>query len=236
MVNYIKYSDIEIFEGKVSKHKYPWHFHNCYTLIFVEKGSVKYEFKEKSIKIDEAEAIIIEPLKVHRNTISRYTAYKAIFIPREYLEKYIFTLKVTNTNVVDSLADLFKKVKLNYDKNEIKKVISEICEILINSQVEKIADSSLINHEVPKIKHDLSIKELAEEAHLSKFHFQRKFKKNCGLTIGQLKLQEKAMAAKALLEKGKLSTDVAYELGFFDQSHFIRYFKKMWATTPRNFK
>ena len=80
------------------------------------------------------------------------------------------------------------------------------------------------------------LNELAEKAHLSKFHFQRKFKKSNGLTIGQLKQQEKTIKAKTLLEKGKMSTDVAYELGFFDQSHFIKYFKKMWATTPKNFK
>jgi len=56
------------------------------------------------------------------------------------------------------------------------------------------------------------------------------------LTIGQLKQQEKTTKAKALLENGKLSTDVAHQLGFFDQSHFIKYFKKMWAITPKNFK
>ena len=54
------------------------------------------------------------------------------------------------------------------------------------------------------------------------------------MTIGQLKQQERTIKAKTLIESGKLSTDVAYELGFFDQSHFIKYFKKMWATTPKN--
>jgi AraC-like DNA-binding protein len=88
---------------------------------------------------------------------------------------------------------------------------------------------------LPNLNYDLSINELAQEAHLSKFHFQRKFKKKYGLTIGQLKQQEKTIKAKTLLENGELSTDAAYELGFFDQSHFIKYFKKMWATTPKNF-
>ena len=69
---------------------------------------------------------------------------------------------------------------------------------------------------------------------LLRFHFQRIFKNQFGLTIGQLKQQEKTLLAKTLLENGKLSTDVAYEVGFFDQSHFIKYFKKMWATTPKN--
>ncbi|MBK8392256.1 MAG: helix-turn-helix transcriptional regulator [Saprospiraceae bacterium] len=76
-------------------------------------------------------------------------------------------------------------------------------------------------------RYNLTITELAEKAHLSKFHFQRIFKNRFGLTIGQLKQQEKTLLAKTLLENGKLPTDVAYEAGFFDQSHFIKYFKKM---------
>ncbi|MBL7914909.1 MAG: helix-turn-helix domain-containing protein [Bacteroidia bacterium] len=52
----------------------------------------------------------------------------------------------------------------------------------------------------------------------------------------QLKLQEKTNKAKDLLQNGRLSTEVVYELGFFDQSHFIKYFKKMWTITPKKFK
>jgi len=236
MVNYKKYLDIEIFEGEISLHEYPWHFHNCYTLILVEKGLITYEFQDKNVKVEAKEVLIIEPLKVHRNTISQFTAYQAIFIPQEYLEKYILTMKVINPKVVDSLVDLFKKVQLNSGKKEIEKIILDICELINHSKVEQIYTSSLINNEVPKINYDLSINEHAEKAHLSKFHFQRKFKKECGLTIGQLKQQEKTIAAKTLLENGKLSADVAHQLGYFDQSHFIKYFKKMWATTPKNFK
>lgn len=74
MVSYKKYLDIEIFEGNLSKHQYPWHFHNCYTLIIVEKGTIIYEFQDKRIQVDKAEALLIEPYKIHRNTISQPTA------------------------------------------------------------------------------------------------------------------------------------------------------------------
>jgi AraC-like DNA-binding protein len=70
---------------------------------------------------------------------------------------------------------------------------------------------------------------------LSKFHFQRSFKKKHGLTIGQLKRQANSEKAKALLERGGAPLDVAHEVGYFDQSHFIKYFKRMWAITPDRF-
>lgn len=236
MVTYKKYLDLEIFEGKISLHEYPWHFHNCYTLILVEKGLITYEFQDKNVTVEAKEVLIIEPLKVHRNSISQLTVYQAIFIPQEYIEKYTQTIKVINSNVVESIVDLFKKIQLNYGKKEIEKIIWDIFELSNLAKVEQINDSLLVNNTVPAINYDLTINEHAEKAHLSKFHFQRKFKKICGLTIGQLKQQQKTIAAKTLLENGKLPTDVAHRLGYFDQSHFIKYFKKMWATTPKKFK
>lgn len=239
MVNYKKYLDIETFEGEISKHEYPWHFHDSYTFVIVEKGSIIYELKDKSILVGEAEALIIEPFKVHRNIVSQHTVYKAFFLPQEYFEctekNKIGTLKVIDVNVINIIADLLNKIKLNYTKTELKKIISGI-NLLINPQ--QVGQKDELNESLnilPNLNYDLSIDELAQEAHLSKFHFQRKFKKKYGLTIGQLKQQEKTIKAKTLLENGELSTDAAYELGFFDQSHFIKYFKKMWATTPKNF-
>ncbi|MEK7724500.1 MAG: AraC family transcriptional regulator [Acidobacteriota bacterium] len=240
MVSYTKYSDIEVFEGKIAKHQYPWHFHYCYTLITVEKGSINYEFEDKSLKLDEAEAIIIEPYKIHRNTISQPTTYKALFLPNEYFDcagqNKLATEKLNHPNLVDSIVDLLNKIELHSSKKELKEILFELLHLIDHPQIEKNNDFPSGINIIPKIDFDLPITELAEKAHLSKFHFQRKFKKTCGLTIGQLKQQEKTNIAKTLLENGMLSTDVAYELGFFDQSHFIKYFKKMWAITPKNFK
>ena len=239
MVNYKKYADIEIFEGEISLHEYPWHFHNCYTFIIVTKGSILYEFQEKSIKVDETEVLLLEPFLVHRNKISQHTIYKALFIPIEYFEckesNIIITRKVNHPNEVTIIVDLLSKIKLNHSKKEVMDFIFANYDLI--SQPEKNnTDFSFSNSNlIPKIHPDQTINELAEKAHLSKFHFQRKFKKNFGLTIGQLKQQEKTIQAKTLIQNGKLSTDVAYQLGFFDQSHFIKYFKKMWATTPKNF-
>jgi AraC-like DNA-binding protein len=239
MVNYKKYLDIEIFEGEISKHQYPWHFHDSYTFVIVEKGSIIYELKDKILLVGEAEALIIEPFKVHRNIISKHTIYKAFFLPQEYFEvsekNKIVTQLVHDLNIVAKLTDFFNKIKLNYTKTELKEIILGINELINQPQGTSIDKSTESMHSLPNLNSDLSIKELAQEAHLSKFHFQRKFKKKYGLTIGQLKQQEKTIKAKTLLENGSLSTNAAYELGFFDQSHFIKYFKKMWATTPKNF-
>ena len=240
MVSYTKYLNIEVFEGKLSKHQYPWHFHDCYTIILVEKGSIIYELQEQKVEVGKNEILIIEPFLIHRNTISQLTIYKAIFVPIEYFASEelnkIVTQIVRLPIIVDFVIDLVYKIKLNQNKETLNISLLQF-QALINQLQTK---HSIISHSelntIPEIDYGLTINELSEKAHLSKFHFQRKFKQSNGLTVGQLKQQEKTIKAKILLETGKLSTDVAHELGFFDQSHFIKYFKKMWATTPKKFK
>jgi AraC-like DNA-binding protein len=240
MVRYKKYSDIEIFEGEISKHRYPWHFHDSYTIILVEKGSINYEFQDKNINVGENEVLIIEPFLVHRNAISGPTVYRAIFAPISYFQAFgqpkIASGKVSDPNVFEEIMEACNKIELDPSNKELKNLVSRFHELHNPSPLKEDNNSPSDLQPIAKIDCDLTINELAEKAHLSKFHFQRKFKKTNGLTIGQLKQQEKTIKAKSLLEKGKLSTEVAHDLGFFDQSHFIKYFKKMWALTPKNFK
>lgn len=240
MVNYKKYLDLEIFTGEISFHEYPWHFHDCFTLIVVEKGLIKYEFNDKCLDIEAGEGFIIEPTMVHRNIISQPTIYKAIFVPQEYFESSkknkILTQKLNDSNTINSIIDLHSKIDLQYNKSELEKHINSMYESINPPNINYENGSPFRHTNAPNLNYDLSIKDFAEDAHLSKFHFQRKFKKMYGLTIGQLKQQEKTITAKKLLENGKLSTDVAHELGFFDQSHFIKYFKKMWVINPKKLK
>ncbi len=240
MVSYKKYLDIEVFEGKLSTHQYPWHFHQCYTIVLVEKGSITYEFEDQKVEVGENEVFIIEPFLIHRNNISQLTIYTAIFIPDEYFSlgehNKIVTQIIRLQSIVDCIIGLLYKIKLNEHKQALSTSLVELQALIQKLPQQHSYDSNSHGKIIPEIDCDLSINELSKKAHMSKFHFQRKFKQYNGLTIGQLKQQEKTIKAKMLLEKGKLSTDVAHELGFFDQSHFIKYFKKMWATTPKKFK
>lgn len=83
---------------------------------------------------------------------------------------------------------------------------------------------------------DLSLADLAAQVHLSPFHFSRLFKQTIGCTpcgyIHQLKIDQ----AKRLIRQKKMPlTAIAYQLGFSDQAHFCRAFKKATGVSPRKF-
>ncbi|QUM75944.1 AraC family transcriptional regulator [Moritella sp. 24] len=78
--------------------------------------------------------------------------------------------------------------------------------------------------------------ELAQNLDLSKFQFLRQFKQSMGMTPhAYLKRVRLEYAKKALMKGGNLS-DVAYQVGFFDQSHFNKAFKSAYLITPSHFQ
>jgi AraC-like DNA-binding protein len=83
----------------------------------------------------------------------------------------------------------------------------------------------------------MSLKELAEEASMSKYHLCRGFKKTVGMSPMQFLTAMRVERAKKLLEESSLNvTLIALEVGFNDLSNFIEHFKKIVGSTPTAYK
>jgi AraC family transcriptional regulator len=81
---------------------------------------------------------------------------------------------------------------------------------------------------------DIKLIDLAAIAQMSPYHFLRLFKQSMGVTPHKYILQCRIEKAKCLLQHGELSiAGVAASVGFCDQSHFTRYFKRIVGMTPK---
>ena len=82
---------------------------------------------------------------------------------------------------------------------------------------------------------DLSM--LAGVAGLSVHHFARQFKQSAGVTPHVYLTQKRVERAQEMLAQTDLSlAEIAFAVGFFDQSHLARHFRQMLGTTPREFR
>lgn len=78
-----------------------------------------------------------------------------------------------------------------------------------------------------------SLREMADVAALSPFHFQRAFRATTGLSPHAYVMARRMERARRLLARpGMRVTDVAARLGFSDLSHFRRSFRRQFNTTP----
>jgi AraC family transcriptional regulator len=81
---------------------------------------------------------------------------------------------------------------------------------------------------------DIALDDLAQLVHISPAHLRRVFKQATGVAPHQYLLQLRVDRAKALLQSGNHSIrDVALQVGFADQSHLNRHFKKYLGVTPK---
>jgi AraC-like DNA-binding protein len=83
----------------------------------------------------------------------------------------------------------------------------------------------------------LSLDQISEEVHLSKFHLARLFREVEGMPPWRYVQQTRIEKAKELLlDEEKSLVEVALEAGFYDQSHLTNVFKKATGQTPGIFR
>ncbi|GAC1457749.1 MAG: AraC family transcriptional regulator [Chamaesiphon sp.] len=81
---------------------------------------------------------------------------------------------------------------------------------------------------------DLSLNDLAATVQMSPFHFARLFKQSTGLAPHQFVIRCRVERAKELLMRGDMAiANIATEVGFANQSHLNRHFKRIVGFTPK---
>lgn len=95
--------------------------------------------------------------------------------------------------------------------------------------------SGLISYIDEHLKEDLSLEELAREAHFSTAYLCRVFKKHTGTTLKQYINQKRIGLAKQLLLENVLPHTACQEIGFNNYSYFYKTFKSITGLSPSEF-
>jgi len=84
---------------------------------------------------------------------------------------------------------------------------------------------------------DIAIEDMAALVPMSQFHFARAFKAATGETPHKYLIQRRMERAKVLLTVTPLAiAEVAYRVGFSNQSHFTTHFRKATGVTPKAYR
>lgn len=83
---------------------------------------------------------------------------------------------------------------------------------------------------------DLTLAEIAGVVYLSPYHLTRLFKRAMGQSLHQYVIAQRVIAAQRLITAGQLSlAEIATKVGFADQSHLTRHFKRLQGISPAVF-
>ena len=82
---------------------------------------------------------------------------------------------------------------------------------------------------------ELSIEALAADIFVSKYYLIRKFKSSIGMTPHQFCIQNRIRKSQRMLEEDKTIGGIAAEMGFYDQSHFDKAFRRIVGISPSEY-
>ncbi len=134
-------------------------------------------------------------------------------------------------------------------KAVIRNLMGEFFSLLLRDEFEYSLNERLFGKGLEKVRllapaitkiftdynKSVTVDELAQLCHLSKYYFCRVFKQVMGVTPVNYIIHHKIRVAKVLLsDRSKSTAQVAQQCGFNDISYFYRCYKKITGTTPRS--
>jgi transcriptional regulator of acetoin/glycerol metabolism len=95
----------------------------------------------------------------------------------------------------------------------------------------------ICEHIESHLEDNISLEVLAADAGFSLYHFARAFRQSMGISPHRYVMQQRVRKAQQLLARTDLPlATIAAAVGFADQSHFSRQFRRLAGTTPSGFR
>jgi len=142
-----------------------------------------------------------------------------------------------------SLNDINKELSVSMERallssTNIGTLIASIDSILIKQLTQSYNTIvSVMTNQIIKSHGNVNIQQLSAQYHYSVKHIRRLFKQHLGTTPKTFsRIVRTSHSAYMLTNRSVRLIDVAYKLGFCDQSHFINDFKAISGVTPSEYK
>lgn len=254
--------NLELFTGSFTTYQFKPHFHDSYTIIFLDLGVGDYSYSDNDQIIETGGMLVLNPYDVHTGrSVEGYPwHFSSMYISQKIMQQAMssmgihHSLPIFKNNIITDHRIFQKGHKaypdLIYGKNTLasEKLLMKFLRALIEKYGSLNGRQETVNGGRDKkpvegvrdyihehFLSDLSVKQLAQQVNMTEYNLVRHFKKAYHLPPRQYLLNLRIEKAKKLLAQRLSSTQVAYQTGFFDQSHFIRHFKRFIGVTPRQF-
>lgn len=238
------------------------HTHVEYELLFVTNGRVIVENNINSIEISAPCLVLHKPYMLHRACSVGQEIYERYVINfgKDLLERLspwipdFPRLQRGSMTVIHPDEELLSY--LNHAMDELwesylsaDEAVSQLClALMLNRLSSRVKENSI---ETTEQEHDyianvmdyisrhfgecLQTDELARNFFVSRGKLTSDFKEYTGLTVKQYVRLTRINIAKEMLIAGRCISDIAQTCGFCDDSHFIRTFRTLVGTTPKEY-
>jgi AraC-like DNA-binding protein len=242
----------EVLHARLVDYAYPAHCHQTWAVLIVDDGAIRYDLDRRRCESAGRTVTLLPPGITHNGR----PAYGASgFRKRElYLDGAFFAAGLTGA-AVD---------RTSIDDPLLRAALSELHDCLLAGPETLDAEARLaqvgeritghltpIARPVPApepgiawklrwllddhLTTQVSLAQAAATLERSVPHLVRSFTREFGLSPHAYLIGRRIDIARRLMLRGEATADVAAAVGFHDQAHFTRHFKRHTATTPASF-
>jgi len=234
---------------------YHSHSHDEFSLGVIDSGKASYKNQASNQQIYAQSLVTINPGDVHSCNPSKGDwSYRMLFIDSDWVGQWQREMTGLSADYLpfagphmsgqyQAFNQLFLALAESPSQAHSEALLGEYLAGLFQhyqQHLEATADRPLLQR-VEQLLSDqlasnLTLESMAEQVDLNRFQLLRSFKKVYGQTPHAYQLDLRIKAAKQRLKQGQALAEVALDLGFSDQSHFQRNFKKRVAITPGQYQ
>lgn len=248
--------NIEIRIADKSSACYDAHSHDEFSFGVIQQGAAHYRNLGSQHQIGRGDIVTINPSDIHScNPVTVSWSYNMLFVDTHWMGN--IQQQITGDRQYDYCAFLHDYEKGGEVRNSFQKLYTSLVnghsyleaethfydfieECLRQSNTNTLRTTSVLPHLqrvkeklFDNVEYNLRLSEIAEEVGVSQYHLIRSFKQFYGLSPHAYLLDERIKRAKSMLKTGQTIVDTSNALGFSDQAHFQRNFKRRVAVTPR---
>jgi AraC-like DNA-binding protein len=233
-----------------------------YQLGLLGNGKGQFLYKSKIYLVNKGDLFLIQPSQVHSGQPDSDVGWQITSLNIQPDTFQLFLVDMGKDQETFAFADtlvlpkgkkgihlkkcftaLIEQVITPSSDLETETLLFETLEALINlthRKIKPVAEKRNIQRVAQHIRANfdrkLTLEELAEVSHLSKFHLLRTFKNELGMPPHAFQMQLRLNEARKKLLRGETTIEVALSLGFADQAHFMNAFKRYTYLTPKKYQ
>ena len=252
--------DLEVLHARFVEHRFARHSHEYYVIGYVESGVQAFSYQRAQHVTLAGQIFLINPGEPHTGEAASADGYVyRTLYPRAALMQELAnetfaggTLPFFNRAVVRDRALAARIVRFHRaiaDGASTLSVESHLAAALTDlirrySEGRRLRGAGLEERSAIRqareyidahFDTDVSLTRLAALVHLSPFYFARSFEQRVGLPPHAYLDAIRVQRARALIGSGVPIADAAVAVGYADQSHFTRRFKRVLGMTPGQF-
>jgi AraC-like DNA-binding protein len=239
----------EVLHAYFQQHAYPPHTHDTWTLLIVDTGVVAYELEHHEHGALRPLVTLLPPHVPHdgRSVDARGFRKRVVYLEAAQIDESLVGRAVDHPGFDDRLlrhqvAALHESLRDPGDELEAQSRLALVLERLeahLRHDVRHVVghrDSGLARRLRDlldaRVEAGIGLSEAATLLGAHPTHLVRAFGQEYGIAPHQYLTGRRLDRARRLLLDGRAPADTATEVGFFDQAHLNRHFKRLLGTTP----